>query len=94
MIMMLIVYSAITVPVRVCFSEEAEGAMWIFEVSVTLFFITDLMFTFNTAYIEEGVWIVARSAIASRYLTGWFWIDAPSSIPIELIELVLEVIGG
>ena len=34
-------------------------------------------------------WVTSRADIAKRYLRGWFWIDAPSSVPVELVELTL-----
>lgn len=90
-IMLLILYCGISVPVRVCFAAEAEGALFVFEAGMSLFFLADLGLTFNTAYYEDGLWVTDRLLIARRYLTGWFWIDGPSSIPVELIELSLEM---
>ena len=90
MIMLLIIYSSVAVPVRFCFNAEAEGLAWVFEVCVSLLFLTDLLLSFGTAYDEDGAWVHDRGKIASKYLRGWFWIDAPSSIPVELLELALE----
>ena len=62
-----------------------------FEQTVTLSFITDVCFNFNTAYLDEDErWITDRAMIGQRYMSGWFWIDAPSSVPVELIDLFLE----
>lgn len=68
--------------------------MWIFEVSVTIVFMTDLVLNFNTAFLADNYWVVSRQRIAANYLRGWFWIDMPSSIPVELIGLVLEDTGN
>ena len=38
-IMFLILYSAISVPVRVCFNASAEGYLWDFEACMSLVFI-------------------------------------------------------
>ncbi len=89
-VMMLIVYSAVMVPYRICFSADAEGAMFIFEQILTFSFITDVCFSFNTAFLHEEKWICDRGQIANRYLSGWFWIDMPSSIPVELIDLMMS----
>ena len=86
-LMLCIIYSALVVPFRIAFQAEAVGQLWVFEASMSLFFLTDLVLSFNTAYMHEGVWITSREQIAKRYLSGWFWIDAPSSVPVELIEL-------
>ena len=90
LIMMLIIYSSVAVPVRFCFDAKADGLAWDFEVFVSLAFLTDLFLNFRTAFDEDGRWILDRARIAQHYLSGWFWIDAPSSIPVELVELALE----
>ena len=87
--MFLIIYSAVAVPVHIGFDSSATGYLWIFEASSSLIFITDLVFTFRTAYYEDGVWTRTPKLIAQRYMSGWFWIDAPSSVPVELIEVML-----
>jgi hypothetical protein len=38
---------------------------------------------------QDERWVTDRGSIALHYLRGWFWIDAPSSLPIELIDLAL-----
>ena len=52
--------------------------------------MVDLVLNFRTAYQEDDRWIVSRSRIATHYLRGWFWIDMPASIPVELIELAAQ----
>ena len=89
LILLCIIYSAVVVPLRVTFDSEAEGNMWYFEVGMTFLFIIDVILNFNTTVFDlaTGQWILERAAIARSYLKGWFWVDAPSSIPIELIAL-------
>ena len=95
-ILMLILYSAVVVPVRVCFDADATGIMWLFEVTMTFCFILDMIFTFNQVYFDNatGQWVTSRKDIARNYLSGWFWIDFPSSIPIELVDIFLEDTGS
>ncbi len=88
-VLFLILYSAVVVPFRICYEAEAEGAMWWAEVSMTLMFICDLVFSFNTAVKDDDRWIISRPLIAKAYLRSWFWIDFPSSIPVELLDLAL-----
>ena len=88
-IMVLILYSSVAVPVRYCFDAEAVGLAWYFEVFVSLAFLTDLFITFRTAFDEDGEWVLDSGRIAQHYLRGWFWIDAPSSIPVELLEVAI-----
>lgn len=88
-IMLLILYAAATVPIRVAFSADAEGFMWVVEASMSVIFLGDIALTFNTAVLVDGKWVTSRCTIAQRYCSGWFWVDAPSSIPVELIELAM-----
>ena len=89
-ILAFILYSAVMVPYRICFSSTAEDFWFAFEQLVTLSFVVDVVFNFNTAYLEDERWVVHRGRIAVRYLQGWFWIDAPSSVPVELLDVFLE----
>ena len=57
---------------------------------MSIIFLTDLGISFNVAFLEDGDWVTDRGRIARHYLSGWFCVDAPSSMPIELIELVLD----
>jgi hypothetical protein len=94
-IMLLILYSAATAPVRVCFGADPVGIVWLFEATMSLVFLTDMYFTFNTAFLLDGSWVTSRGEIAANYfglksyMLGWFWIDGPSSLPLELIELLM-----
>ena len=90
LIMLLILYSAATVPVRVCFDAHAEGWVWVFEVMMSTAFLADLVLGFFTAYQVDGVWVYDRGRIARSYMLGWFWIDGPSALPVELIEFYFE----
>ena len=65
-----ILYSAIVIPVRICFSAEAEGRMWDFEVAMSIFFIIDCAFNFNTSYPVEDKWVISRRRIVLKYLQG------------------------
>jgi CRP-like cAMP-binding protein len=75
----------------VCFDADAEGALWAFELSMSLLFLVDAGLSFNTAFQhDDGSWEYDRGAIARHYLLGWFWVDFPSALPVELIEVLLE----
>ena len=83
----LIVYSAVAVPFRVCFNADAEGAKWAFEaIFMSGRFIVDVFLSLRTAIFVDGEWVTDFFEIRAAYLRGWFWVDAPSSIPVELIE--------
>ena len=63
--------------------------MWGVEAGMSLLFLVDLVLSFNTAYLVDGEWVRDREKIARTYIKGWFWIDAPSSVPVEFIELLI-----
>ena len=86
--LIVILYSAVVVPFRICYNAEADGAVWVFEVLVSISFIVDMIFSFRTAFEQESAWITSPRKISKKYLMGWFWIDAPSSIPLELLDLI------
>ena len=46
---------------------EAEGLTWIFEASMSIVFIADLILSFNTAYLEDGEWVLSHQKIISRF---------------------------
>ena len=91
-VLFMIFYSAVTVPLRVCFEAPAAGWLWYFEVSMTLAFLFDVFLNFSTVTFDAqtGKWITSRPRLARNYLTSWFWIDAPSSVPVELISLYVD----
>ena len=90
LILFLILYSAVIVPFRICFDAEASGWVWWGELTMTFLFLSDLIMTFNTAFKQDERWVISRPLIARNYLGGWFWIDFPSSIPVELLDLWLQ----
>ena len=53
LVMVLIIYSVIMVPYRVCFEVEAVGGTWLFEVSVSLAFCADLIVTLTRRTCKE-----------------------------------------
>ena len=72
-VLMLILYSAVMVPYRICFGAEATGYMYYFEQTVTYTFITDVTLNFNTAYLVEDDYITDRGKIAANYFRSWLW---------------------
>ena len=59
-VLFLIIYSAVVVPLRVCFEAEADGFMWMMELSMTLAFILDMLFTFSTVYFDPAIGVSAH----------------------------------
>ena len=89
-IMALILYSAETVPVRICFDSDPDGLLWCFEASMSVFFLGDVVLSFMTPFVNQnGQPMSDHVSIARNYLSGWFWVDVPSSVPVELLTLFL-----
>jgi len=95
---LLIAYSVIMVPLRVCFSLRSciFSADWTWELFVDCCFFADILLTFRTALIFEDLEKQKRMVvtdaprIAYHYIKGWFVIDVVSTIPIDtIIELTL-----
>ena len=81
-IMVLLMYTAIFVPIKVAFVTNSSNAMFVFDLLVDLFFLADIVFTFfSVAEDERGKFITKKSDIAIKYLKGWFFIDFFTSIP-------------
>jgi len=90
LVLNMIIYSAISVPYRICFDAPATGMFGSLEQAVSFLFFVDVIFNFNTAYVEGEKWVIDRPAIAVRYLQGWFWIDFPSCIPVSLLDSLMS----
>ena len=60
------------------------------QVFVTLMFITDIFFNFNTAYLEGTNYVIDRTMIAKNYVKSWFVIDRETG---ELVEKLMRLVG-
>lgn len=83
--LMLLIYSVFEIPYSLsfqpssCSSSEREN----FNLFIDIFFMTDLVINFFTAYLDEevGVLEVRLEVIAMNYLKRWFFFDLISSVP-------------
>lgn len=80
-----IVYQAIVMPYMLAFETEIEGALVVIDIFQDFFFMIDILITFNTGIVLEGLLILNRLEIAKSYLKGWFVIDFFSSVPYSMI---------
>jgi hypothetical protein len=58
-ILFLVLYSSVVTPFRICFSAEAEGNMWWFEVFISLYFLCDVILNFNTSFSVDDKCAIA-----------------------------------
>lgn len=84
-ILLLIVYNVFSVPVAICFSLELEPThpwFWVELLFDVIFLIDCFGINFNTAVVTEAGLSTDRCVIAKKYLSFWFWVDFPSSLPL------------
>ena len=85
-VLVLLVYTATWVPLRVGFDFNPSTAVKALELIVDLVFLADVIVNFLTSYeCENGHMEYQLSAIALRYAKSWFAIDLISSIPFDAI---------
>ena len=92
----LLLYVAITVPLRAGFEIDVE--LWtfafFFDAFVDIFFIIDLIINFRTAfYDKDGMREERPWRMASHYLRGWFTIDLVSCLPLGYIGYFMDDTG-
>lgn len=79
--MLFIIFLAITVPYKICFNIIYTGGWAYLDITMTFFFMFDILIEFNTGFYSKGALILDRKAIAKNYLRFWFWLDLLASVP-------------
>ena len=97
LVVLLLMYATFAVPLFLAFGEEPEpGAPMstydISEITLDSIFCFDILLTFMTAYVKNGVYHNKLSSIAFQYLRRWFWVDMPGSFPFDKVIIYLN--GG
>ena len=86
LILVLLVYTALWIPLRVGFEFDPSGGVKALELIVDVLFLTDVVVNFLTSYeCENGHMEYRVSFIVLRYAKGWFAVDLISSIPFDFI---------
>lgn len=92
LILVVLLYSVVVEPFRIGLSVSAEGWQWVLDAVLSILFIMDIVFTFNTAYLETHLegdnWVIDRGMIAQNYLAWRFYIELPSAYPAEIIDFI------
>jgi len=92
--LVVLVYSIIVEPYRIAFNAPASGNAFVVESFFSIVFMFDIVFTFNTAYIDvHENWVIDRRMITMHYVQGRFPFDVLGSYPAELIEVVAVRFG-
>lgn len=93
--MVFIIYLAITVPYKICFNIVYTGGWAYLDVLITLFFMADILFCFNTGFYAKGALVLDRKSIALNYIRFWFWMDLLASVPYTwFIDGIIEKDDG
>ncbi len=83
-LILLVIYSSLSVPMEICFRYDAPLGVQIIDWFVDIFFIFDLFLNFRTAYYNyDGTFEIDPINIRLHYIRTWFAIDLVASIPIE-----------
>ena len=83
-IIVLVVYNAVSIPLEIGFETVTHPAQFAVDVVVDLFFISDIIINFRTAYHkDDGELQLDTRAIALSYARSWFVLDLVASVPID-----------
>ena len=87
-IVVLLVYTAIFVPYKIAFIEEAGAFLEGMEATVDILFGVDIVVNFISAVEDSsGKLIIDHKTIAKNYMSGWFWLDFLACFPFNLIPI-------
>jgi len=88
MISLVLIFTAVTTPFRIAFTETDDLGWTVVNYMVDSFFFIDIIFCFFSAYEDENEELVYdRWLIAKGYMKSWFFIDVMSIVPLsEFLE--------
>ena len=87
-IVFLLLVVSILVPYRLAFYPEDDFDWLMAYTCIDLFFLFDMFITFFTAVQDPKTQIVEtdKKKIAMEYMKFWFWVDAISILPFDLMQ--------
>jgi hypothetical protein len=84
MISVVLIFTAVTTPLRLAFFESDDPTWTAINNSVDALFGLDIIICFFTAYEDENEELVYnRKTIALTYIKSWFFIDLMSIVPVS-----------
>jgi Ca2+-binding EF-hand superfamily protein len=92
LVMLMLLFTTFAVPYNLAFLKETDkneplDSYQIFDLILDALFCVDILFSFCTAHVSKAVYVTDLKLIARHYLSKWFWIDAPGSIPLDKIVI-------
>lgn len=88
LVLIVTVYSAITVPLIVVFKIFPRGYDILSISIVTLVFVLDIAINFSTAIPGRGKLVYDRKAISKAYLRSWFIVDLIAAFPMPHMAIL------
>jgi len=89
-VILLLLFTAYVMPYQIAFLEGLDTADWfVTNIIVDCLFISDILINLNTAIVVNGVLVISRKEIFLDYLKGWLILDIISSIPMDLLEILI-----
>ncbi|MBZ3879846.1 Cyclic nucleotide-gated cation channel alpha-4 [Sciurus carolinensis] len=88
-----IMYNLIIIICRACFPDLQHGyllAWFVLDYTSDLLYLLDIIVRFHTGFLEQGILVVDKGRIASRYVRTWsFLLDLASLLPTDALYLQL-----
>lgn len=80
-VLVFILWEMITIPLAISFPASQATTVWNIQIISNVFFILDILLSFQTGYFSKGSLVMARKSIALRYLRKEFIADVIGSFP-------------
>ncbi|CAN1325169.1 Potassium channel AKT6 [Linum perenne] len=90
-LVLLVYYTAWVSPFEFGFISHPNGPLMITDNVVNAIFFVDIVLTFFVAYLEKTTYLLidSKRLIAWRYIRTWFLFDLVSTIPSEIVRVIL-----
>ncbi|KAI5072260.1 hypothetical protein GOP47_0012946 [Adiantum capillus-veneris] len=91
LLIVLVVYSAWVSPFEFGFIRNLPAKFFVVDYIVDAFFALDIIVTFFVAYLDKRTYLLVdkHSQIALRYVSTWLVLDVASSIPFQVVTLLV-----
>ena len=93
-VLLSLLFTGIVTPFEVALLDDQGciNTLWAINRLIDCIFTVDIVITFRTAVYEPrlGRWNKRGVAIAHNYLTGWFWVDLISVLPLWPIPMAIR----
>ncbi|XP_017749151.1 PREDICTED: cyclic nucleotide-gated cation channel alpha-4 isoform X2 [Rhinopithecus bieti] len=88
-----VMYNLIILVCRACFPDLQHGylvAWLVLDYTSDLLYLLDIVVRFHTGFLEQGILVVDKGRISSRYVRTWsFLLDLASLMPTDVVYLRL-----